>query len=214
MSKPRFIPMFPLKIVVFPGERLNLHIFEPRYKQLILDCEKDNLTFGMAAYLNNQLMEIGTEVRLIRVEKRYDNGEMDIITEGGALFKVVDFYNQAIGKMYGAADVLNMKMPPIEPNFLKSEKILELVTELFQILKINKELPSEALSLQTFSIAHYVGFSIEQEYDFLCIPTEEARQDYMIEHLQRILPVVREIEFLRQRALLNGHFKNIIPPKF
>lgn len=214
MPKPRFIPMFPLKIVVFPGERLNLHIFEPRYKQLIMDCEKENLTFGIAAYINNQLMEIGTEIRLIKVEKRYDNGEMDISTEGVQLFKVVDFYTQAIGKMYGAADVSNLKMPVTEGDFLKNEQILELTTELFKILKINKELPAEASQVKTYNLAHYVGFSIEQEYEFLCIPTEEERQNYMIDHIKRILPVVREVEFLRQRALLNGHFKNIIPPKF
>ncbi len=214
MPKTQFIPMFPLKIVVFPGERLNLHIFEPRYKQLILDCEKQNITFGITAFIENKLMEIGTEIRLIKIEKRYDNGEMDIMTEGIGLFRIVDFYTQAIGKMYGAADVIDIKIKKTEGNLFKNEKLLVLTTELFQLLSIHKELPKEAHSFTTYSIAHYVGFAIEQEYEFLCLDTEEVRQDYMIEHLERILPVVREMELLRQRALLNGHFKNIIPPKF
>lgn len=214
MSKTRFMPLFPLKIVVFPGELLNLHIFEPRYKQLILDCEKQNITFGIAAFIENKLVEIGTEMRLVKIEKRYDNGEMDVMTEGIGLFKIVDFYSQAIGKMYGAADILPMKTLITEGNFLKYEKLLDLTAELFRLLNIIKELPQDAASFTTYSIAHYVGFAIEQEYEFLCIETEEKRQDYMIEHLERILPVVREMELLRQRALLNGHFKNIIPPKF
>ena len=67
---------------------------------------------------------------------------------------------------------------------------------------------------KTYQLAHYVGFTIEQEYTFLCLKTEIERQDFMNDHLTRILPVVREMEFLRQRALLNGHFKNIVPPKF
>lgn len=214
MSKTHFIPLFPLKIVVFPGERLNLHIFEPRYKQLVLDCEKQNIPFGITAFIENKLMEIGTEMHLVKIEKRYDNGEMDIMTEGIGLFKIVDFYTQAIGKMYGAADVLNIKIKKTESDFLKNEKLLVLTTELFQLLNIHKQLPTDADSFTTYSIAHYVGFAIEQEYEFLCIETEEKRQNYMIEHLERILPVVREMELLRQRALLNGHFKNIIPPKF
>ena len=80
-------------------------------------------------------------------------------------------------------------------------------------MKKKKEAPANTLDFKTFDIAHYVGFTIEQEYAFLCIKTERERQDFMDDHLSRILPVVREIEFLRQRALLNGHFKNIIPPK-
>jgi ATP-dependent Lon protease len=214
MPKTRFLPMFPLKIVVFPKERLNLHIFEPRYKQLMLDCQKNNITFGIAAFIDNQLMEIGTELRLVKIDKIHDNGEMDVITEGVNLFKVIDFYSQAIGKMYAAADVIEIPMMETVGNFLKNEQILELTTELFRLLKINKELPREVMDVKTHKLAHYVGFTIEQEYEFLCIGSEEVRQTYMIDHLNRILPVVKEMEFLRERALLNGHFKNIVPPKF
>jgi ATP-dependent Lon protease len=214
MPKPRFIPMFPLKIVVFPSERLNLHIFEPRYKQLMMDCEKGNLTFGIVAFIDNRLMEVGTELRLLKIEKIYEDGKMDVITEGVGLFKVVDFYSQAIGKMYGAADVLDIEIKESEGDYLKNEQILELATELFRLLKIQKKLPLQASLVKTHHLAHFVGFTIEQEYEFLCIDTEEARQNYMIEHINRILPVVKEMEFLKERALLNGHFKNIIPPKF
>ena len=213
MSRTRFIPMFPLKVVVFPGEKLNLHIFEPRYKQLVIECDAERKIFGIAAFIDGKLMEIGTEIRILSIEKRYEDGKMDICTEGVGLFKVVDFYTQAIGKMYGAADVETLKMPISEGDFLRNEAILIKVAELFDLMKIKKEAPANTLDFKTFDIAHYVGFTIEQEYAFLCIKTERERQDFMDDHLSRILPVVREIEFLRQRALLNGHFKNIIPPK-
>ena len=214
MLKTRFLPMFPLRIVVFPEEKLNLHIFEPRYKQLILECEKSQSTFGIPSFIENKIAEIGTEIRILKIEKRYHNGEMDVCTEGVGLFRIVDFYNQAIGKMYGAADVIAMTLQKSEGDFLKNELILELVEELFEQLKVNKEPPTDALRFQTYEVAHYVGFTIEQEYEFLCLDTEGVRQDYMLDHLQRILPVVREMEHLRQRALLNGHFKNIVPPQF
>lgn len=206
--------MFPLRIVVFPGEKLNLHIFEPRYKQLIMECEKSKSTFGIPSFIENKIAEIGTEIRIVKIEKRYDNGEIDVCTEGVGLFRIIDFYNQAIGKMYGAADIFDMKLLKSEGDFLKNELIFELLEELFELLKVNKVPPTDALHFQTYEVAHYVGFTIEQEYEFLCIQTEGVRQDYMLDHLQRILPVVREMEHLRQRALLNGHFKNIVPPQF
>jgi ATP-dependent Lon protease len=214
MSKTRFLPMFPLKLVVFPGEKLNLHVFEPRYKQLILECKAENKTFGIPAFIGGKLMEIGTEIRLINIEKQYEDGKMDVCTEGVSLFKVVDFYNQAVGKMYGAADVETLKMREPEGDYLKNEEILGKTGELFQLLNVRKELPFNSVDFKTYQIAHYVGFTVEQEYAFLCIQSEPERQDYMNEHLTRILPVVREVEFLKQRALLNGHFKNVVPPKF
>ena len=206
--------MFPLRIVVFPAEKLNLHIFEPRYKQLIIECEKSKTTFGIPSFIENKIAEIGTEMRIVKIEKCYDNGEMDVSTEGVGLFRIVDFYNQAIGKMYGAADVYDLAVQKSEGDFLKNELILELVGEMFELLKIDKEPPTNAINFETYKVAHYVGFTIEQEYEFLCLNTEGVRQDYMLDHLQRILPVVREMEQLRQRALLNGHFKNIVPPQF
>jgi ATP-dependent Lon protease len=214
MARTRFLPMFPLKLVVFPNEKLNLHIFEPRYKQLIMECEAEGKTFGIPAFIDNKMMELGTEMRLIAIEKRHAKGEMDIRTEAIGLFKIVDFYNQAIGKMYGAADIETLKIPETEGDFLKNETILAQVAELFQLLNVNKELPTDIAHFKTYDVAHYVGFSIEQEYDFLCIRTELERQDFMEKHLKTVLPVVKEMDYLRQRALLNGHFKNIVPPKF
>jgi ATP-dependent Lon protease len=214
MPKTRFLPMFPLKLVVFPGEKLNLHVFEPRYKQLILECKNENKTFGIPAFIDGKLMDIGTEIRLINIEKQYDDGKMDVCTEGVGLFKVIDFYTQAIGKMYGAADVETLNLKEIEGSYLKNEEILGKTGELFRLLQVKKELPFNSIDFKTFQIAHYVGFTIEQEYQFLCLNNELERQDFMFDHLTRILPVVREMEFLRQRALLNGHFKNIVPPKF
>jgi len=77
-----FIPIFPLAIVVYPGEKLNLHIFEPRYKQLIIDCMETKKPFGIPTVLNNEVKELGTLVQVKEIVKTYDNGEMDIITEG------------------------------------------------------------------------------------------------------------------------------------
>ena len=63
------LPLFPLQLVVYPGEKLNLHIFEPRYKQLIQECQEQGTTFGIPAFIDSEIMSIGTEIELLKIEK-------------------------------------------------------------------------------------------------------------------------------------------------
>ena len=77
-----FVPIFPLAIVVYPGEQLNLHIFEPRYKQLITECFAEAKPFGIPTVLNNAVSEIGTLVQVSEIVKIYEDGKMDVRTEG------------------------------------------------------------------------------------------------------------------------------------
>lgn len=204
--------MFPLQLVVFPGEPLNLHIFEPRYQQLVQECEEEGITFGIPAYIDGKVMEVGTEMELVSVEKRYPSGESDIKTRGLGPFKVKQFFRKAPDKLYAGADIDRLEYNSEQGDVSMNMGILELVEELFALLSIDKPLPQDPANFQTFELAHHVGFSLQQEYQFLCIPEESARQEYMREHLEKMLPMVREMENLRKRAQMNGHFKNIIPP--
>jgi ATP-dependent Lon protease len=208
---PDYIGMFPLKLVVFPGEQLNLHIFEPRYKELINDCVRENKTFGIPAFINEEIAQIGTEIRLLRIEKKYPNGEMDIRTQGIGIFKVVDFQSVTHGKLYAGATIEPQSVD-YDGDSVQNECILEDLKELFQTLHLHKKPPDDPAKFISFDVAHYVGFSLAQEYEFLCLPQERARQQYLSQHLKQLLPVVREMESLRERARLNGYFKHLNPP--
>jgi len=151
-------------------------------------------------------------LKLLSIEKRYDNGELDIKTLGVGIFRIDEYYSQAPNKLYAGADIKRVQHN-IEGDFLSYDKILQSVSELFKVLDIKKELPANPNSFKTYDIAHHVGFSLEQEYQMLCIPSEVERQQFMLSHLERLIPVVREMERLRKKARMNGHFKNIIPPK-
>ncbi|NRB51695.1 MAG: LON peptidase substrate-binding domain-containing protein [Saprospiraceae bacterium] len=207
----QFLPLFPLQIVVFPGEDLNLHIFEPRYKQLISDCEEEGITFGIPSYIDKKLMKVGTEVKLTSIEKRYDNGELDIRTKGQRLFTVEDFQAVAPNKLYAGGEIEWLEVEEDE-QFLDNEKILDLTRELFQLLNIQKKLPENIEDFSTFDVAHHIGLSLEQEYQLLCLLSAQKRQEFLIEHLERLLPVVKEMENLKKKAQLNGHFKHLKPP--
>lgn len=207
-----FLPLFPLGLVVYPGENLNLHVFEPRYKQLIRECDQNLVTFGIPAFIKNKVMPIGTELEVLAIEKKHPNGEMDIKTKGIGLFKVEEYYTQAPNKLYPGADISRL---PLDDAFDLSlnKEILKHVRSLFAHLKIKKKLPKSAANFRIYDIAHYIGLDINQEYNLLSIPTELERQAFALNHLKSLIPMIENMEQSRERAQLNGHFKNVIPPK-
>ncbi len=206
------LPLFPLQIVVFPGETLNLHIFEPRYKQLMLQCESQGLSFGIPPYLDGKIMSFGAEVALVKIEKRYPNGELDVRTRGIGLFHLDEFFREAPGKLYPGGDITRVDIVR-EGDRKSGGRLLSMVRSLFHLLRIERELPVDPDSFSAYDIGHYVGLSQQQEYELLCIVDESERREYLIEHLERLLPMVRETEDLKRKARMNGHFKNIVPPE-
>src|SRR4051812_19851218 len=100
-----FIPIFPLGIVVYPGEQLNLHIFEPRYKQLIKECFSEKKTFGIPSVIDKRMQDFGTVVKVTEITTIHDSGEMDIKTEGTQVFKVLEVIREIPEKLYSGAIV-------------------------------------------------------------------------------------------------------------
>ena len=100
-----FIPIFPLSIVVYPGENLNLHIFEPRYKQLIAECKENKKPFGIPAVIDNRLQDYGTLMEVVDIVKVYDNGEMDIKLKGEKVFRILEVIKTVPDKLYSGAIV-------------------------------------------------------------------------------------------------------------
>jgi ATP-dependent Lon protease len=207
-----FIPLFPLGMVTFPSEQVNLHIFEPRYKQLIVECQEKNITFGITPFIERKLMPFGTEMELLSIEKTYSTGEMDIKTRGVSIYKMEEFYSRAGDKLYGGADITRLELD-VESDFFLNQQIMGFIEELFKVLDIRKPIPMIDSDFTVFKLGHLAGFNVEQEFEFLTIRNEYDRQIYMLKHLERLLPIVREMHRLQERAKLNGHFRNIIPPK-
>lgn len=207
------LPLFPLQLVVFPNEKLNLHIFEPRYKQLIRECAEEGTTFCIPPYIDQKIMPFGTEVRLKTIEKEYPSGEMDVRTVGLGLVQVGEIYNPMPEKLYLGADINRIPRNNAPGNFLKNERIVEQVATLFSLLAIEKDPPVNSAAFEAYSIAHHIGLSIQQEYEMLQLLEEEDRQDYLLRHLEVIIPKVQEINRMKERAMMNGHFKNIQPPQ-
>ena len=208
-----FIPIFPLSIVVYPGESLNLHIFEPRYKQLIKECHDSQKPFGIPAVINDRLQDYGTMVRIKEITTAYENGEMDIKTKGEKVFRILEVIKEIPDKLYSGA-IVNYPV-----NHEKgSEDVLRIVVyrirELYIMMIVQKEFHKEDAKLTTYDLAHHVGFSLQEEYEFLNLLHERQRQEYLKRHLTKIIPMVAEMENLKEKVKLNGHFKNLSGFKF
>lgn len=203
-----FIPIFPLGVIVYPGESLNLHIFEPRYKQLINECKAEAKPFGIPAILGNQLNEMGTLVKITEIVQVHDNGEMDIKTEGVQVFRVLEVIKAVPDKLYSGAIV---NYPENIDNGIKElmQKVVKAIRELHRLLGITKDFKKPDDDLNAYDVAHHAGLSLEEEYEFLGLMQEAQRQEYLKRHLSKVLPIAAEMETLKKRVKLNGHFKNL-----
>ncbi|MBC5773271.1 LON peptidase substrate-binding domain-containing protein [Pontibacter sp. KCTC 32443] len=208
-----YLPLFPLNIVVYPGEKLNLHIFEPRYKQLVLDCVMSDKTFGIPTYIQNAVGHYGTEVEILSIEKKYDNGEMDIRSKGLRTFKILKFDKTVPGRLYAGGEIEPVVYDTTEDIVTKT-KIKELMKQLYEALSLKSLAMDLDDSFSSFTIAHQLGLNLQQEYALLQMKRESDRQEAILQHLQNILPIVLETERLKERVKLNGHFKSLTPPNF
>lgn len=204
-----FIPIFPLEIVVYPGEQLNLHIFEPRYRQLIADSLENKKPFGIPVVINNEVKEYGTLVQLTEIVKTYDSGEMDIRTEGLKVYRVLEIIKSIPEKLYSGAIVSYPDNEEDLGNRKVMQQVIKGLKELHRLLNVSKEFKKSEDQLISYDIAHHAGLSTEEEYELLGLFKEVQRQEYLKRHLQKVLPMLVEMESLKEKVKLNGHFRNL-----
>lgn len=205
------LALFPLNLVAFPGEELNLHIFEPRYKQLINDCLQTKTTFGIPSYVLTRI-EYGTEVKITEVTRLYEDGRMDIRTEGLRVFKVRQFDNPWGGRLYGGG-VVELIAPVDDPDEQLESKVLALCRELFEWLHMEDEI-SNLETMVMHQVIHKLGLKPEEEYRLLTMRSEVERQVYVIRHLENLIPALERAERAKEKIRMNGHFKHFDPLNF
>ncbi len=205
------IPFFPLKSVFFPGEKVPLHIFEERYKQLINDCRSEAVTFGIPVYINDTIT-FGTEVQLVEVVNTYENGSMDVLCVARQIFKVITFDNSLDGKLYAGGNVQYLENVK-DGNLADKEKVLEKLETLYSMMEVSF-VPIDPNKFEIYHLVHKMGLSIEQEYQLLQLSHENDRLQFILKHLTTTIQVLSEINRTKMLIELNGHFKNFDPLEF
>jgi uncharacterized protein len=203
-----FIPIFPLGIVVYPGEDLNLHIFEPRYKQLINECHAQKKSFGIPTVIENKVQDYGSLVDIIEMTQVHDNGEMDIKTKGSRVFRILEVIKSVPDKLYSGA-IVNYPESYEQGNPEMMRKVMTGIRDLHELLKVSKDFKKPDEQMKCFDVAHHIGLSLEEEYELLMLTDERQRQEYLKRHLTKVIPMVAGMEQLKEKIKLNGHFKNL-----
>ncbi len=182
-----FLPLFPLNAVVFPGEMLPLHIFEPRYRQLVQESVDTGSTFGIPAAVYGRLAQFGTEVEVLHVLKSYPTGESDILTRGVSVFRIEEYRPEVPEKLYPGGVVVPVEDNPlVDPN-VQDELLITLRRIEERVGAQVKVLAPERLS---FAIARQIGLSVPQKLEILAQSEEAARQSIVLGHLKTALSVL------------------------
>jgi Lon protease-like protein len=197
-----------LGIVVYPGEAVNLHIFEPRYKQLIIECFKEKKLFGIPTIIDNHLQEYGTSINIKEITTVHDNGELDIKTEGADVFRILEVIKEIPDRLYSGG-IVNYPVNNKQGSAVVMKKLVSSIKKLHKLLKVKKDFKKKDEELKTYDIAHHVGLSLQEEYELLCLVHERQRQEYLTRHLIKVMPMLAEMEGLKKKVKLNGHFKNL-----
>ncbi|AHF16088.1 LON peptidase substrate-binding domain-containing protein [Niabella soli] len=203
-----FIPIFPLSIVVFPQEQVNLHIFEPRYKQLIIESVAQQKPFGIPVVMDNKLQDFGSLVFVEEIVQTYENGEMDIKTRGSELFRILEVIKDIPEKLYSGA-IVSYPENNLQGNARIMEQLMAQLRRLHRYLQVIKDFKKTDNALTTYDIAHHSGLTIYEEYELLQLTHERQRQEYLKRHFEKIIPVFEKMEELKAKIQSNGHFKNL-----
>lgn len=198
------LPLFPLQLVLFPGESLKLHIFEPRYKQLIGECLDSGETFGIPTYFDKRVTEYGCEAAVVQVYEIYPTGEMDVRVEGRRAFHLDSFVREAPGKLYSAGTVTWIEnLPATAPD---SEEIWELHRKLQSLLNTSLDRKREVLPNLSFALAHEIGLGLAEKLELLATPGEDDRRALVLQHLREATAMLEELAATKRRIQGNGQF--------
>lgn len=188
------LPIFPLGLVLFPGAPLPLHIFEPRYKEMIGECLEQKKVFGIVRATEEGVAEIGCTAEIVTVTKKYDDGRMDIIARGVDRFEVVEV-NQDRSFLQAEVVVLNDNLgTPADELVAQAVKLHGEIIRLVGVEGAEANfaaMRAESMENLSFQLAGSLPFDLDFKQSLLATLSEEKRLESFVGYLQAILPGVR-----------------------
>ena len=196
------LPLFPLDVVLLPGAPLPLHIFEPRYKEMIGECRANNAPFGVVRALEEGLAEIGCTAEIVSVTKEYPDGRLDLIAEGRKRFEVLELNRK---RSFLQAEIL---LIADEPGTTTPEDKTRAIRAHFEILSLAgavQDLSAAELGTISFYLAGSLPLDLDFKQNLLAMRSEGQRIQAVVAYLESILPNLRRAARSRQKAGGNGH---------
>ena len=197
------LPIFPLELVLFPDTPLPLHIFEPRYKEMIGECLAQKAPFGLVRAVEKGLAEVGCTAEILEVTKKYDDGRLDILTEGRRRFEVEQLDQE---RAFLRAAVHYFEDAPGSAAPREIARAAELQQELLKLAGAEEPAAVETDHPQlSFQLAASLPLDLDFKQTLLGMRSEPERLKSVIEYYETLLPRMRRAVKARKTAGGNGH---------
>ncbi len=200
MSEENVIGLFPLQLVVVPGEVVPLHIFEERYKRLVGETREGG-EFGIVLADGDSLRECGCTVRVAEVLQEFDDGRLNILVEGGRRFRLVE----ARAPVDPEAEYLSGLVEYFEdaepgaPEALR-EGVLVVFRRMLVLMDVETPRPPGGEGPLSFRVAAAVDFGALLKQELLESLSEEQRLETLLTVMETLLPRL-ELRKEREEAI-------------
>ena len=196
------LPLFPLEVVLLPGTPLPLHIFEPRYKEMIRECIAAEAPFGVVRAFEEGIAEVGCTAEIITVTKEYPDGRMDLICEGRKCFEVVEVNRD---RSFLQAEVLIVPDEPGDSAQEERAKAVQLHLEILSLAGAVQDLSAADQNQLSFYLAGSLPLDLDFKQRLLAMRSEGQRIQAVAAYLENVLPKLRRAARAREKAGGNGH---------
>jgi Lon protease-like protein len=196
------LPLFPLELVLLPGTPLPLHIFEPRYKEMIGECISAEAPFGVVRAFDEGIAEVGCTAEIITVTKEYPDGRMDLVCEGRKRFEVLKVNRD---RSFLRAEVL---IVPDDPEVAVQDervKAVHLHLEILSLAGAVQDLSAADQNQLSFYLAGSLPLDLDFKQKLLAMRSEGQRIQAVAAYLETVLPQLRRAARAREKAGGNGH---------
>ncbi|MBK7498017.1 MAG: LON peptidase substrate-binding domain-containing protein [Ignavibacteriales bacterium] len=201
------IPIFLLKLVVYPDSKYPLHIFEERYKILLQKCLKENSGFGIVASIDKRISDVGVYVKVTEILKTYLNGELDIVVQGLERFLINStslhtdgYYVAEVEKYTDENVIIDPKLNDELQN--EFEEIVELANYKLEDVFWNN---LKSAQLKSYKIAEKSGLTYEQQQELLILKNENDRVSYLINYFVSIKDKVDRADAVKKIIMNDGY---------
>jgi Lon protease-like protein len=193
--------LFPLKVVLLPTEQIPLHVFEPRYKELIGECIEDDAEFGLVLSDDEGLRSVGTRARVTDVLERFDDGRLNVVVEGGERFRLVEL---TTGRSFHTGQIEPIEDDDLDPEPADAQRALGLFRRVAELAEAETTEPEPSRRL-SYEIAARIELPLGLKQELLESRSEPERLRRLSQALDGIAELLTKQKELRDLSSRNGH---------
>ena len=203
------IGLFPLGLVLFPGERVPLHIFEERYKELIGECLDTGSEFGIVLLNSKGTRDVGTQAEVVEVLERYEDGRLDIVVQGTDRFNLLDIRSE---RSFLTAEIEPLEDDTPLPGDAEYESCLNKYRQVMQAAGVEIDEPEPDYRGLAFHLAVRFQMGVDVKQELLEMRSESMRLDRVKQLLEASAAAIRG-HAIGKRASSNGKVDRIGPTR-